>query len=35
MYENTKIYKYGNIQMYMQKNVNVKNVRVCIESKCT
>ena len=27
MYENIKLYKYGNIQMYMQKNINVKNVK--------
>ena len=27
MYENIKIYKYGNIQIYMQKNKNVKNVK--------
>ena len=22
-----KLYKYGNIQMYMQKNIDVKNVK--------
>ena len=27
MYENIKLYKYGNIQMYMQKNIDVKNVK--------
>ena len=26
MYENIKIYKYGNIQIHMQKNKNVKNL---------
>ena len=27
MYENIKLYKYGNIQMYMQKNIDVTNVK--------
>ena len=27
MYESIKIYKYANMQIYMQKNINVKNVR--------
>ena len=28
-----KIYKYANIQYTCRKNINVKNVRVCKESK--
>ena len=27
MYAKLKIYKYGDIQIYMQKNINVKNVK--------
>ena len=30
-YENLKIYKYGNIQIYMQKNINMKNVKECVK----
>ena len=33
-YENIKLYKYGNIQMHMQKNIEVKKCkRVCEEIK--
>ena len=31
MYENIKLYKYGNIQMYMQKNIDVTNVKEYIK----
>ena len=29
--ENIKIQKYGNIKIYMQKNINVKNVKAYVE----
>ena len=31
MYGNMKIYKHGNIQIYMLKNINVKNVNECVK----
>ena len=35
MYENIKIYHYGNIQIYIQKNKKVKNVKECVKKvKC-
>ena len=30
IYENIKIYKYGNMQICMEKNINVKNVKECV-----
>ena len=27
MYENIKIHKYGNIKKYIQKNMNVKDIK--------
>ena len=27
MFENIRIWKHGNIQVYMQKNINVENVK--------
>ena len=26
-----KMYKYGNIKVYMQKNINVKNAKECVK----
>ena len=31
MIGNIKIYKYGSIQIYMQKNKNAKNVKECLK----